>query len=205
MENSNFNDILNKLKEYENLLSVEDGGDEIDETLATEINSTLEKLNGEIMLAQQQEYAQVGVKFMNKSTNEDPKFAYEGDSGFDLRADIEEEITINPGDRFLVPTGLYFELVKGLELQVRPRSGLAIKHGITVLNSPGTVDSHYRGEVKVPLINHGKEPFKIVKGDRIAQGVIMPVYGEGKINLTKTDVINETVRGTGGFNSSGIK
>lgn len=205
MENSNFNDILNKLKEYENLLSIEDGGDEIDDTLASEINLTLEKLNSEIMTAQQQEYAQISVKFINKSTNEDPKFAYEGDSGFDLRADIDEPITINPGERYLVPTGLYFELVKGLELQVRPRSGLAIKHGITVLNSPGTVDSHYRGEVKVPLINHGKEPFQILKGDRIAQGVIMPVYGEGKVNLTKTDNINETVRGEGGFNSSGIK
>ena len=206
MENNSFNDILNKLKEYEHLLSIEDGGnDEIDDTLASEINLTLEKLNSEIMTAQQQEFAQISVKFINKSTNEDPKFAYEGDSGFDLRANNDEVIVLNPGERFLVPTGLYFELVKGLELQVRPRSGLAIKYGITVLNSPGTVDSHYRGEVKVPLINHGNEPFQIVKGDRIAQGVIMPVYGEGKVNLTKTDVINETVRGSGGFNSSGIK
>ena len=114
-------------------------------------------------------------------------------------------MVLNPGERALIPTGLYFELVKGLELQVRPRSGLSIKNGITVLNSPGTVDSHYRGEVKIPLINLGQEPFKIVKGDRIAQAVIAPVYGEGKINLLKTDTINETSRGSGGFNSSGIK
>jgi dUTP pyrophosphatase len=204
MEN-NLNEILKKLKEYENLLLSDDDGDDIDENLANEINLTLDELNQEIRLAQQEELSKLSIKFINKSTNEDPKFAYEGDSGFDLRADIEENVILNPGERYLVPTGLYFELVKGLEIQVRPRSRLAIKHGITVLNSPGTVDSHYRGEVKVPLINLGKEPFKIVKGDRIAQAVIAPVYGEGKVVLEKTSNINETSRGEGGFNSSGIK
>ncbi len=203
MEN-NFEEILKKLKQYESLLSIDDG-DEIDENLANEINKTLDILNNEISVAQQKESSTIKIKFINKSTNEDPKFAYEGDSGFDLRADIEEPLVLNPGERALIPTGLYFELVKGLELQVRPRSGLSIKNGITVLNSPGTVDSHYRGEVKIPLINLGQEPFKIVKGDRIAQAVIAPVYGEGKINLLKTDTINETSRGSGGFNSSGIK
>jgi dUTP pyrophosphatase len=161
-------------------------------------------LNTEVYRAQTQELSTLTVKFINKSTNEDPKFAYEGDSGFDLRADIEEPITLEPFKRALIPTGLYFELVKGLEIQVRPRSGLAIKHGITVLNTPGTVDSHYRGEVKIPLINLGEEPFTINKGDRIAQAVIMPVFGEGKIKLNKTTEINETTRGEGGFNSSGI-
>lgn len=204
MEN-NLNEILKKLKEYESLLSFDQESDDIDENLANEINSTLEELDQEIRTAQQEEFSKLSIKFINKSTNEDPKFAYEGDSGFDLRADIDEPITINPGERNLIPTGLYFELVKGLEIQVRPRSGLAIKHGITVLNSPGTVDSHYRGEVKVPLINLGQEPFKIVKGDRIAQAIISPVFGEGKVVLQKTDNINETVRGEGGFNSSGIK
>ncbi len=203
MEN-NFEEILKKLKQYESLLSIDDG-DEIDENLANEINKTLDILNNEISVAQQKESSTIKIKFINKSTNEDPKFAYEGDSGFDLRADIEGSLVLNPGERALIPTGLYFELVKGLELQVRPRSGLSIKNGITVLNSPGTVDSHYRGEVKIPLINLGQEPFKIVKGDRIAQAVIAPVYGEGKINLLKTDTINETSRGSGGFNSSGIK
>lgn len=203
MEN-NFEEILKKLKQYESLLSIDDG-DDIDENLANEINKTLDILNNEISVAQQKESSTIKIKFINKSTNEDPKFAYEGDSGFDLRADIEESLVLNPGERALIPTGLYFELVKGLELQVRPRSGLSIKNGITVLNSPGTVDSHYRGEVKIPLINLGQEPFKIVKGDRIAQAVIAPVYGEGKINLLKTDTINETSRGSGGFNSSGIK
>lgn len=204
MEN-NLEEILKKLKQYENLLSLDDNGDDIDDELAKQINVTLEELNQEVRLAQQEEMSKISVKFINKSSNEDPKFAYEGDSGFDLRADISEDLTLNPGERQLIPTGLYFELVKGLEIQVRPRSGLAIKHGITVLNSPGTVDSHYRGEVKVPLINLGQEPFKIVKGDRIAQAVIMPVYGEGKVTLEKTDNINETSRGDGGFNSSGIK
>jgi dUTP pyrophosphatase len=204
MEN-NLNEILKKLKEYEGLLLSGEDNDNIDENLATEINLTLEELDQEIRLAQQEEMSKISVKFINKSTNEDPKFAYEGDSGFDLRADIEEVLILKPGERSLVPTGLYFELVKGLEIQVRPRSGLSIKHGITVLNSPGTVDSHYRGEVKIPLINLGQEPFKIVKGDRIAQAVIAPVYGEGKVVLSKTNSINETSRGDGGFNSSGIK
>lgn len=203
-QNSNFLSILEKLKEYESLLDKDDNS-ELDENLVKQINETLDELNNEVYNAQATELSSLSVKFINKSTNEDPKFAYEGDSGFDLRADIEEPIVLDPFKRILIPTGLYFELVKGLELQVRPRSGLAVKHGITVLNSPGTVDSHYRGEIKVPLINLGDEPFKIVKGDRIAQAVIVPVFGEGKINLTKTDQLNDTSRGEGGFNSSGIK
>jgi len=205
MEQGNFQEILDKLKEYEKLLSVDETDDTIDEELAKQINLTLDDLNSEIYNAQKEEYSKLSVKYINKSTNEDPKFAYEGDSGFDLRADIDEPIVLNPLKRVLVPTGLYFELEKGTEIQVRPRSGLAIKNGITVLNSPGTVDSHYRGEVKIPLINLGEEPFTIQKGDRIAQAVIMPVFGEGKIILAKTEVINETLRGDGGFNSSGIK
>jgi dUTP pyrophosphatase len=205
MEQGNFQEILDKLKEYEKLLSTDESDDTIDDKLAEQINLTLDELNNEIYEAQKEEYSKLSVKFINKSTNEDPKFAYEGDSGFDLRADIESDIVLDPFKRVLVPTGLYFELEKGTEIQVRPRSGLAIKHGITVLNTPGTVDSHYRGEVKVPLINLGDESYLIQKGDRIAQAVIMPVFGEGRVILRKTDEINETVRGEGGFNSSGIK
>jgi len=205
MEQNNFQEILDKLKEYEKLLSTDESDDTIDDQLAEQINLTLDELNNEIYNAQQEEYSKLSVKYINKSTNVDPKFAYEGDSGFDLRADIEIDIVLDPFKRVLVPTGLYFELEKGTEIQVRPRSGLAIKHGITVLNTPGTVDSHYRGEVKVPLINLGEEPYLIQKGDRIAQAVIMPVFGEGRVNLLKTDGINETTRGEGGFNSSGIK
>jgi len=205
MEQGNFQEILEKLKEYEKLLSTDEDDDTIDETLAQQINLTLDELNNEVYNAQKEEYSKLSVKYINKSTNDDPKFAYEGDSGFDLRADISETITLNPLKRVLIPTGLYFQLEKGTEIQVRPRSGLAIKNGITVLNSPGTIDSHYRGEIKVPLINLGEEPFTIQKGDRIAQAVIMPVFGEGKVILAKTEEINETLRGEGGFNSSGIK
>jgi dUTP pyrophosphatase len=205
MEQGNFQEILEKLKEYEKLLSTDEDDDTIDETLAQQINLTLDELNNEVYNAQKEEYSKLSVKYINKSTNDDPKFAYEGDSGFDLRADISETITLNPLKRVLIPTGLYFQLEKGTEIQVRPRSGLAIKNGITVLNSPGTVDSHYRGEIKVPLINFGEDPFTIQKGDRIAQAVIMPVFGEGKVILAKTEEINETERGEGGFNSSGIK
>ena len=205
MEQGNFQEILEKLKEYEKLLSTDEDDDTIDDTLAQQINLTLDELNNEVYNAQKEEYSKLSVKYINKSTNDDPKFAYEGDSGFDLRADISETIILKPLKRVLIPTGLYFQLEKGTEIQVRPRSGLAIKNGITVLNSPGTVDSHYRGEIKVPLINFGEEPFTIQKGDRIAQAVIMPVFGEGKVILAKTEEINETVRGDGGFNSSGIK
>lgn len=205
MEANKLEEILKQLKNYESLLESDSSDDTIDEQLAQQINLTLEELNTEVYNAQKEEYSKFPVKFINKSTNEDPKFAYEGDSGFDLRADITEDLVLEPFKRALIPTGLYFELEKGTEIQVRPRSGLAIKHGITVLNTPGTVDSHYRGEVKVPLINLGEEPFTIQKGDRIAQAVVMPVFGEGKVILTKTDEINQTTRGEGGFNSSGIK
>lgn len=202
-QNENFKNILDKLKEYEKMLADDDT--EIEDALADQINLTLDELNNEIYDVQVKGLSKLSVKFINKSTNEDPKFAYEGDSGFDLRADIENTIVIEPFKRTLIPTGLYFELEKGLEIQVRSRSGLAVKHGISVLNSPGTVDSHYRGEIKVPLINLGDEPFTINKGDRIAQAVISPVFGEGRVDLVKTEHLNETQRGEGGFNSSGIK
>lgn len=196
--------LLQELKTFDSLLSQTDG-DEISDDLTQKINSTLEELNVEIVNAQSDELQSIKVKFINKSNNIDPDFAYEGDSGFDLRADLEKPLTIEPFQRYLIPTGLFFELQKGSEIQVRPRSGLAINYGITVLNSPGTVDSHYRGEVKVPLINLGSEPFVIEPGDRIAQAVVMPVFGEGKIKLMKTNDLNETTRGDGGFNSSGVK
>ena len=105
----------------------------------------------------------------------------------------------------MVPTGLYFELPEHLELQVRPRSGLAAKHGVTVLNSPGTVDSDYRGEVKVILINHGKDTFTIQNGERVAQGVLSNAIGKTLVNFDKVDSLNETNRGEGGFGSTGIK
>jgi dUTP pyrophosphatase len=141
------------------------------------------------------------VKIKRLPNNEDlPLPAYEtaGAAGMDLRA--SEAVTLKPGSRHLVPTGLSIGLPAGFEAQVRPRSGLAVKHGVTVLNSPGTIDCDYRGEVKVPLINHGQEDFVIARGDRIAQMVIAPVT---RISWQEVDGLDETARGTGGFGSSG--
>lgn len=145
----------------------------------------------------------VGIKLVNKSTNEDPAFATQGASGFDIRANIETPITINFGERTLVPTGLFFSIPESLELQIRPRSGLAAKSGVTVLNTPGTVDSDYRGEVKVILINLGNEPFVINHGDRIAQGVVAPVMTATIMKFEKVESLDETERGEGGFGSTG--
>lgn len=123
-------------------------------------------------------------------------------AGFDLIAAVPEDgtITLAPSDRVLVPTGLVFELDRGYEAQVRPRSGLALKHGITVLNSPGTIDADYRGEVKVLLINLGGTQFLIQRGDRIAQAVIAPVT---HVKIAEAQVLNETNRSDGGFGSTG--
>jgi dUTP pyrophosphatase len=127
-----------------------------------------------------------------------PSYETFGAAGMDLRA--AEDISIKPGSRYLMPTGFAIALPGGHEAQVRPRSGLAVKHGITVLNSPGTIDSDYRGEIKVPLINHGHEEFQITRGDRIAQMVIAPVTRIGWDEVTELD---DTHRGSGGFGSSG--
>jgi dUTP pyrophosphatase len=147
----------------------------------------------------------IPVNFINKSNNQDPDYTKDGDSGFDLRAFTKDGITIKPLERKLIPTGLYFEIPYGLELQVRPRSGLALKNGITVLNSPGTVDSGYRGEVGVILINLGQDDFTINNGDRIAQGVIAPVTMKSMIRFNKTDKLSDSDRGEGGFGSSGVQ
>lgn len=127
-----------------------------------------------------------------------PAYETAGAAGMDLRA--AEAATLKPGARHLMPTGLSIALPPGFEAQVRPRSGLAVKHGVTVLNAPGTIDSDYRGEVKVPLINHGSDDFIIARGDRIAQMVIAPVT---RISWSEVDALDDTARGTGGFGSSG--
>ena len=127
-------------------------------------------------------------------------YASEGAAGADLRAN--EAITLNPGEYKAVPTGIYMEIPYGFECQIRPRSGLAFNHGVTVLNSPGTIDSDYRGEIRVILINHGKEPFNIVIGDRIAQAVFAPVALANFIP-TKQEELTQTKRGEGRFGSTG--
>ena len=152
------------------------------------------------------------IKIKNTSKNETPKYETNGAAGFDFRANLPNEgevIIIGPSGSgnnvAMVPTGLHFQLPPIMELQVRPRSGLAAKKSITVLNSPGTVDSDYRGEVKVILINHGTEDFVVSNGDRIAQGVISSIFNMDYINLNQVDELDETERGSGGFGSTGIK
>ncbi len=131
-----------------------------------------------------------------------PAYATEGSSGADLRAYIEEPITLMPGERRLVPTGLFVEIPQGVEAQIRARSGVAIKHGIGLVNGVGTVDSDYRGEWNIPLINWGQEPYTIHSGDRIAQ-VIFSRYE--KADFVSVSQISETERGAGGFGHTGIK
>jgi dUTP diphosphatase len=129
-----------------------------------------------------------------------PAYATDGASGVDLRAAIPEELVLQPGERALVPTGIAIALPPGYEAQVRPRSGLAAKHGIGILNAPGTVDSDYRGEIKVILMNYGREPFHIARGDRIAQLVVAPYV---KAVWSETESLDETTRGSGGFGHTG--
>lgn len=131
-----------------------------------------------------------------------PAYETTGSAGMDLRAAVPEDapITLEPGARALVPTGLKIALERGWEAQVRPRSGLALKHGITCLNTPGTIDSDYRGEVGVILVNLGTEPFVIRRGERIAQ---MVVAAHAQAMVTELDSLDDTVRGTGGFGSTG--
>ncbi len=146
----------------------------------------------------------VAVRIMRLGHGADlPLPAYEtlGAAGMDLRAAVgAESVVLAPGARALVPTGLVIALPKGFEAQVRPRSGLAFKHGVTQLNTPGTIDSDYRGELKVILINHGQEPFVIAHGDRIAQLVIAPV---SQAMWVEAAALDDTVRGVGGFGSTG--
>ena len=160
----------------------------------------------------------INVPVINKSSNELPKYAHKGDAGFDLRANVEEikndnylfnaikfnatTIILNPGGRVLIPTGLYMAIPEGYELQIRPRSGLALNHGITVVNTPGTIDAIYRGNIGVILKNDGTEPFIIEQGDRIAQGVLNKVE---EANLIEVDSLDDTDRSDSGYGKSGVK
>ena len=145
---------------------------------------TLKKIEEDTIESAKEEI-KVKVSFMNTSTNEDPKHKYIDDSGMDLRANLENQVHLKPSEIKLIPTGLHFELPESMEIQVRPRSGLAAKNGITVLNTPGTVDRGYSGEIKVILINLGKDTFIVNHGDRIAQAVISPVISDDFIPSIK--------------------
>lgn len=144
----------------------------------------------------------VKIKIVNRGTQQLPAYATPQSAGMDLRANITEPITLQPMERRIIPTGLHIALPEGYEAQVRPRSGLALKHGITVLNSPGTIDADYRGELGVLLINLSTEPFVIEAGERIAQMVIAR-HEQGEFYLVEE--LDETERGEGGYGHTGVK
>lgn len=188
-------EIKDQIKELEYLLTL----DVLHDEQKQEIEQALS------LMREVKEYKEdankIKTKFINKSENKNPTYAKEGDSGFDLRAN--EGGTLKSLERRLVPTGLYFELQEGYELQIRPRSGLAYKNGITVLNSPGTVDTGYRGEVKVLLVNLSNDDFTWEKGERIAQGVITSRVSTDFGELEEVRELTESERGSGGFGSTG--
>lgn len=142
------------------------------------------------------------VKIVNKSAFPLPQYATALSAGMDLKANLSEPVILAPLERAMIPTGLFIELPEGFEAQVRPRSGLAAKHGISVLNAPGTIDADYRGEIKVILVNVSNEPFTVNPGERIAQ---MVVARHEKVEWQETDQLGETARGEGGFGSTGKK
>ena len=144
----------------------------------------------------------VQIKVINKGAQPLPTYATAQSAGMDLRANIDSPITLKPMERRLVPTGLYISLPQGYEAQVRPRSGLALKHGITVLNTPGTIDADYRGEIMVLLINFSTEDFIINNGERIAQ---MVIARHEQATFIEVDILDETERGAGGYGHTGVK
>jgi len=141
------------------------------------------------------------IRIINKSKNSLPAYETAHSAGMDLRADLENTVLLDPLERKLIPTGLHIELPEGFEAQIRPRSGLAFKHGISIVNSPGTIDADYRGEIKVLLINLSNESFEINSGDRIAQ---MIVARHEKVNWEEVEILNETSRGAGGYGHTGV-
>lgn len=140
------------------------------------------------------------VQVVNRSEHDLPNYETELSAGLDLRANIDEDIELKSLERILIPTGLFIALAEGTEAQIRPRSGLAYKHGLTVLNSPGTIDADYRGEVKVLLVNLSSEPFIIKNGERIAQMVVAKYE---RVEWSEVETLNDTVRGAGGFGHTG--
>ena len=142
------------------------------------------------------------IRIVNKSTNALPQYATTQSAGIDLRANLSEAVTLKPMERKLIPTGLFIELPEGYEAQIRPRSGLALKHGITVLNTPGTIDADYRGEIGVILVNLSTEDFTIEHGERICQ---MVIARHEQAEWIEVEELNETERGAGGFGHTGKK
>lgn len=163
-----------------------------------EMNKHFEQMNSQYV----DENLKIDLKFVNTSDNENPVYAYHSDSGFDLRAN--EETHFLPFERKLVPTGLFFDIPEGFEIQVRTKSGLAINHGLVVLNSPGTVDQGYTGEIKVILINMNNLVKTVEKGQKIAQAVLCPVSTAKSVNLIQVSNIEDKDRNSNGFGSTGL-
>ncbi|MBO5583057.1 MAG: dUTP diphosphatase [Prevotella sp.] len=144
----------------------------------------------------------VEIRVVNKGRQPLPAYATKQSAGLDLRADIDEDVILQPLQRQLIPTGLHIALPEGYEAQVRPRSGLALKHGVTVLNTPGTIDADYRGEIGVVLVNLSQDPFTVHPGERVAQ-LVVARYEQA--DLVSVDVLDETERGEGGYGHTGVK
>ena len=163
-----------------------------------EMNKHFEQMNNDYV----NESTKVDLKYVNSSQNKNPNYAYESDSGFDLRA--SEEVWVQPNSRALVPTGMRFDIGESYEIQIRSKSGLALNQGLFVLNSPGTIDSGYQGEVKVILFNTTNDRVKIEKGQKIAQAVLCPVLTGKWVNLIQVNNIEDKDRNSNGFGSTGL-
>lgn len=192
-----FKDSLKTLKEIESKLTGFDLSDpsEILKNLGVDMDELEDNFNS------QYENPKIKLNYVYKSENPEPEYAYSTDSGFDLRAN--EPVTLEPFGRALIPTGLYLDVPERCEVQVRPKSGLAIKRGLSVLNTPGTVDYGYTGEIKVIVFNFTNEVQTINKGDKIAQAVVCPVAQGNQVDLIKVDSIKEKDRNANGFGSTG--
>lgn len=200
-KNKQLADYLIRLQQLERAINE----DTDDVELMNELNGIIDGLTKESQKGIIKNSIQARLKFINLSENPDPTFAKEGDSGFDVRAFIPHPTHIPPGKIKLIPTGLYFEVEKGLEVQIRSRSGLAANKGVMVLNSPGTLDSGYRGELQIILANFGEFPLSVENGDRIAQAVVCPVYGEGNLLMEKVEKLSNSERSDGGFGHTGVE
>jgi dUTP pyrophosphatase len=191
-------DILKGLQENVNELDMSNP-----EALLESMGVSMEDMeNHFLQMNSQIEFEKIPLQYVNESENKNPEYAYESDSGFDLRS--TEDIWIQANNRKLIPTGLRFDIPEGYEIQVRSKSGLALKQGLMVLNSPGTVDSGYQGEVKVIMFNTTNERIKIEKGQKIAQAVLCPVMCGKWVNLVKVEEIEEKDRNDKGFGSTGL-
>jgi len=188
--------IESKLKKLENLNSNLRENNEFENFLDSIDVSMMDQFFGDSMSSK------VELNYTNSSDNKEPEYAYDSDSGFDLRS--TEEIWVQGNDRKLIPTGLRFDIPDGYEIQVRSKSGLALNQGLMVLNSPGTVDSGYQGEIKVIIFNTTNERIKIEKGQKIAQAVLCPVVNGKWVNLVKVEEIGEKDRNDKGFGSTGL-